>query len=159
MNPKQLKLRFPYMFAGENIGFSFYRGWFPLFAKLCEDIDALLGEDKRGFHWAQLKEKFGSASFYWEMTGYAQQLHVSLISDNQVDEFSTRYRKDSLPSQIDTLVREATMATRSRCIVCGEAATLDRSESYVLVLCEHHATRRRQDQKLDPPWFSDEELQ
>lgn len=158
MNPKQLKTRFPYMFAGENIGFSFFRGWFPLFSKLCEDIDALLGEDKGGFHWVQLKEKFGYARFYWEMPGYPKRLHVSAIAENRVIEFASLHPEDSLASRIDDLVREATTATRSRCIVCGEAAPLDQSESHVLVLCKR-PTRQRRGRKLDPPWFSDEEMQ
>lgn len=157
MNPKQLKARFPYMFAGENIGFSFYRGWFPLFAKLCEDIDALLGDDKRGFHWVQLKEKFGSVRFYWQMTGHAQQLQVTVFSESGVAELSKHHRDSTLGGQIEALVREATVATRSRCIVCGEAATLDQSDSYVLVLCQHHTAQHRLG-ALDMAWFSEEEL-
>jgi hypothetical protein len=85
--PKQLKDRFADMFAGQNIGFSFYRGWFALFENLSHDIDALLGQDKRGFHWVQLKEKFGSARFYWAMKGYANKLHLSVISEKGVLEF------------------------------------------------------------------------
>ena len=41
-NPKQLKARFPYQFAGKNIGLSISRGWSPLFEKLFSDIDHLL---------------------------------------------------------------------------------------------------------------------
>jgi hypothetical protein len=57
--PKQLEARFPYMFAGQNIGFSFYRGWFALFENLCQDIDALLGQGKRGFRWVGIKNGLG----------------------------------------------------------------------------------------------------
>jgi hypothetical protein len=157
--PRQLKERFPYMFAGQNIGFSFYRGWLALFENLCQDIDALLGQDKRGFHWVQLKEKFGSARFYWDMKGYANKLHVSVISEKGVLELGPHHPDSNSPAgQIEALVRAATAATRSRCIVCGEAATLDQSDSYVLVLCEAHARQRRLG-KLDRPWFSDEEGQ
>ena len=53
MTPKQLKARFPYMFAGENIGISIARGWMPGFQILCERLDALLGENKQNFHWIQ----------------------------------------------------------------------------------------------------------
>lgn len=157
MNPKQLKAKYPYMFAGENIGLEFYRGWFALFEKLCQDIDSLLGPDKRGFHWTQLKEKFGSARFYWAIKGHKQTLHVNVITETEVIELTPTRRNDgSLASQIDALVRQATAQTRSRCIVCGEAATLDEYESYFLVLCERHARQRRLGE-FDPSWFSDEE--
>lgn len=59
--PKELQARFPYMFEGDNIGIDIARGWMLGFQKLCEQIDELLGADKRGFHWTQCKEKFGSA--------------------------------------------------------------------------------------------------
>ena len=39
-----LAKRFPYMFAKKNLGIAFYRGWQPIFAGLCVDIDHLLGE-------------------------------------------------------------------------------------------------------------------
>jgi hypothetical protein len=156
MNPKQLKARFPCMFEGENIGFSFARGWQPVFEKLCEDVDALLGEDKRGFHWTQVKEKFGYARFYWSMKGQALRLHLSVDTAAGVDEFAPR-PVDGLTSQIDALVREATATTQSRCIVCGHAGAPDIYASYVLVLCEHHAKQHRLGQ-LDPPWFHDEEV-
>jgi hypothetical protein len=158
-NPKQLKARFPYMFDGENIGFSFARGWFPLFCKLCEDIDTLLGEYKRGFHWVQVKEKFGYARFYWEMPDYPKRLRISVVTETGVAEYGPSHAEGSLAEQIEALVREATAATRTRCIVCGEAATLDQSDSsYVLVVCKGHANQRRLG-NLDPQWFNEEEVE
>ena len=53
ITPKQLQQRFAYMFEGGNIGISIPKGWMPEFAKLCEQIDELLGDDKDGFHWRQ----------------------------------------------------------------------------------------------------------
>jgi hypothetical protein len=156
MNPKQLKARFPYMFSGENIGFSFARGWQPVLEKLCEDVDALLGEDKRGFHWTQIKEKFGYARFYWSMKGQPLRLHVSVITAAGVAEYAPRPVGD-LGGQVDALVRKATAATRVRCIVCSQAGAPDTYGSYVLVLCEHHAKQRRLG-PLDSPWFCDEEV-
>lgn len=156
MNPKQLRARFPYMFAGKNIGFDLARGWFPAFVKLCEDIDALLGDDEHGFHWVQLKEKFGSARYYWEMAGNTARLHLSLVSEDGVLEVGPSDPKGSLAARIQRLVNEATDATRSCCIVCGEPATLDQSQPYVLMLCAHH-TMQRQQGELDSPWFSEEE--
>ena len=50
-----LKERFSYMFAGPHAGIDIYRGWLADFASACEQIDALLGDDKRGFHFTQCK--------------------------------------------------------------------------------------------------------
>lgn len=166
MNPKQLKARFPYMFAGEHIGLSLCRGWFPLFKKLCEDIDTLLGPDKRGFHWVQLKEKFGSARFYWEMEEHSPSLLIELISATQAMTVVKRSRSNdadeaegasrSVPGLIDDLVRQATVATRSLCIVCGQPGKVNQDEPWVLVLCDEHAAQRRRGE-LPSVWFDGEE--
>lgn len=62
--PIDLIASFPYQFAGENIGIEFYRGWMDLFSRLCFAIDEALGDDKRGFHWSQVKEKWGAMRAY-----------------------------------------------------------------------------------------------
>lgn len=154
------------MFAGENIGLSFCRGWFPLFTQLCEEIDALLGPDKRGFHWVQLKEKFGSARFYWEMDGHRPAPMIDLISATQVTTV-VRGAKGSSPAEaggsqpsiprcIDNLVQRTTLATRSLCIVCGQPGKPNQDELWILVLCDAHAMQRRQGE-LESAWFDKEE--
>lgn len=165
-NPKQLKARFPYMFAGQNIGFEFYRGWFPVFAKLCEDIDALLGDDKLGFHWEQIKEKFGSARFYWAMKGHTPSVHFDFIGPSGMD---TLVRKgaarakssaDTLPALLESiaaLVQEAAQTTRHICLVCGQPGTSNEDRSWLLTLCELHAQQRREG-KLGSDAFDEKEL-
>ena len=54
-------------------------GWRSIFEKLCEDIDALLGLDKRGFHFIQCKEKFGSARWYWGMRKVKRPVRVDIF--------------------------------------------------------------------------------
>jgi hypothetical protein len=126
-----VKERFPYQFSGDNIGLSMTHGWEPLFEKLCEDIDALLSDDNRKFHWSQLKEKFGSARFHWSI---------------DYDGAPTDLQK-----KIAALVNEAQAKTQQMCIVCGQPGKLDRSEPYVLVLCDEHI-RQRADNKLPNFW-------
>jgi hypothetical protein len=165
-NPKQLKARFLYMFEGENIGFEFYRGWFLVFAKLCEDIDALFGDDKRGFHWVQIKEKFGSARFYWAMKGYTPNMHFDFIGTDGVAALMrkgavrAKGKADTLPAlseRIDVLVREAAQATRNLCLVCGQPGTVNEDSSWLLTLCELHAQQRREG-KLDSAGFNEKGL-
>jgi hypothetical protein len=118
--------RFPYLFKDCIHGVSVPIGWAGLFTKLCEDVDALLGDNKRGFHWAQVTEKFGVLS-------------VS---------FAVR----KLPELADELYRLAGAATaqsRSLCAVCGQPGSLT-SEGYMMTLCDHHKEQRK---KLPDFWI------
>jgi len=128
----ELKQRFPYQFKGKNIGISIARGWDSLFTKLCEDIDAITSHDPRGlhygFHWIQVKEKFGTARLHWEISGPRERCNA--------------------------LVHAAESQIRKICIICGTApANIDDTGSYLLNLCEHHAKLRKADpQSLESPW-------
>lgn len=64
LTKEALQARFPYMFEGPHIGLDFHEGWMPILAAACEKVEAALGPDKAGFHFTQIKEKYGSARFY-----------------------------------------------------------------------------------------------
>lgn len=159
---KQLESRFPYMFAGRNIGISIARGWEDLFSSLCEDIDKLLGHDKQGFHWTQCKEKFGAARFYWTMNTRTPSLRVDFISESgEVTSLIERGqgRKPTTVSEtIDALVEKASRRTQRACIICGHPGAPNNDEPYVLVLCPDHAGDRRAN-RLKPTqiWPEDDE--
>ena len=163
ITPKELKARYPYQFAGPHIGLSFYRGWMPVFAQLCADIDAQLGSNKRGFHWVQLKEKFGAARWYCEMdlllesNEAAEDLtHLSIAQVNERFERLVNPQDWALHQRIYALKREAEARTQTACIVCGELAEVDRGTGHYLVLCPEHARQRRRGD-MEQAWFDDEE--
>ncbi len=146
-NPGQLKARFPCQFAGKHIGRTFFRGWFPTFVKLCEDIDALLGQDKRGFNWLQVKEKWGTGRFYCEMEGKST-TRVDIRAPDQMTSLrildeGADSAQPSLAKRIDDLARAAEHATDTQCIVCGQPGTRNEEEAWVLTLCDQHAQVRR----------------
>lgn len=145
-----VKERFPYMFEGDNIGIDIARGWMPMFAKLCEQIDALLGVDKRDFHWTQLKEKFGSARFHWSMDGARQ--GADLISPERLA--AAKKSAETLREQIALIVGEAQAKTQHMCIVCGQPGKNDSAGGYMLILCDEHI-RQRVDNKLPKFWSED----
>ena len=120
---EQLKARFPYMFMGQNSGMEFYDGWLPIFVEACQQIDLVLGENKRGFHWVQVKEKFGSARFYYRLGG-AKRLVVDLIDGQGGHALIKRSTKegDSDADRIDAIVDQAEAQTQTTCMVCGAAA-------------------------------------
>jgi hypothetical protein len=147
ITPKDLKARFAYQFSGKHLGRTHFRGWFPVFAKLCEDVDELLGEDKRGFNWLQIKEKWGTGHFYWEMQGIST-LRLDLRSPGQLTSIRIREQaagsaQPSLAERITDLVRRAERETVTQCIVCGQPATISDEEAWVLALCDKHAQVRR----------------
>lgn len=162
--PKQLMQRFPYMFSGRNIGIAIAKGWMPSFAKLCEDIDALLGEDKQGFAWVQVKEKFGSGRFYFRMVGKRSNIPYdgpavdgserikTVVASIPEMEFKYVIEKDLL-LRINDLVDAAQRQTEQICIVCGEAAAPDELDGHRLVLCARHQAQRHGAGDMESHWF------
>lgn len=158
--PRELKARYPYQFVGPHIGLSFYKGWMPVFAQLCADIDALLGPNKRGFHWVQLKEKFGCARWYLEMEPLVEPdedpTFLSMAEARERFERLADPQERALQRRIYELKREAEVRTQTACIVCGDLAEVDRGTGHFLVLCPEHARQRRRGD-MEPAWFTDEE--
>ncbi|WP_218511956.1 hypothetical protein [Variovorax sp. dw_308] len=140
MTPGQLKALFPYMFEGEAISMEFYDGWLPIFAQACEQIDEVLGDNKRGFYWRQVKEKFGTARFYYRMDG-KRRLVVDVIGGaegNILIKMPTN-AGDSAADRIDAIVDQAEERTRTTCMVCGAPARTRPYDGYYLTVCALHA--------------------
>lgn len=147
---KQLEKRFPYMFQGPNIGLSIPKGWMPLFEKMCQDINEVLGDDKRHFHFTQCKEKFGSARWYWAMSGRKPSIRIDLIAQDGVVSTLSKTPASKKPGhevseQISEIIERAEAKTHQACIVCGKPAKHDSSGGYLLVLCPEHAAKRAHD--------------
>ena len=148
---KHLKVRYPYMLEGENIGISVPDGWINIFATLCQEIDTLLGSDKQGFHWQQCKEKFGSARWYWGMAKVKQSLTLDLMSSQGTTRIQASPKasdpvRAALATQLGELINVAEAQTQRSCIVCGEEGRLDRSVGWVLVLCPAHTLMHQHDE-------------
>ena len=110
------------MFVPGNLGYDFAIGWFPGFVALCEYIDVLLGPDKRGFHWIQIKEKIGSARYKWSLKLKRRPSGAEGIVFDKVME----------------LVLAEEDATAVKCIYCGTPGSLHQLHGYLLVRCEQH---------------------
>jgi hypothetical protein len=153
MTQKALKARYPYMFEGPNLGIAISRGWFPMVEKLCADIDQLLGDDKHGFNWAQIKQKYGSIRLYWEFDprGKAAKGGEPLLSRPK-----TPNRLRPLQEAIDKLVQEVETLTETCCMVCGSPGREHSSGGYILVLCPKHAAERESG-TMESPWFPPDE--
>ena len=125
---KDLMSRYPYQFSGPYIYLSFARGWFPLFAQLCEDVDQVLGENKRHFHWTQTKEKFGVFRIYYALDGMSE--------DGQ--DFAGRVE---LLQKISDLKHEVEAVSSRTCAYCGAPGhTIE--GPWTITLCEEHHRAR-----------------
>ncbi len=155
-----LKERYPYMFAGQNIGFAYYRGWFEMFVQLCADIDAALGENKRGFHWVQIKEKFGTYRLYYRLEDNAP-MTLDIVSG--AGHVRVRSKPDLASAnapvapahRIRTLVSQVEGATGSMCMACGASARVKSYDGNYLNLCGRHApdmSFAHDDPRLRPMW-------
>ncbi len=166
--PKQLRACYPYMFSGPNIGITIPRGWIELFANVCVEVDALLGPDKRGFHWTQVKEKFGAARWYFTMdtdpgeVSVRQQVKFSQFNE---DGTVTRLNPDdpkltltSVTDRVDAAIDAGQKLTQNACICCGEPGKNDEFKGLYLVMCdEHKRERRRVGQTPSIAYFSEDE--
>ncbi len=161
---KDLQARYPYQFKDPELGISMAKGWVVVFAQLCSDVDQVLGQDKRGFHWSQVKEKFGSARFYFQFTGRQPDLRLDIHMPggvlSQVLPFDRQIRNEQdrsfeqVKAEIHGLAIQAEKATRHACLVCGKEGSQDIGNGYVLVLCPDHRAQRRQPEGLPPFWQS-----
>lgn len=135
---RDLQLTFPYQFSGHSLGVNVARGWMPIFAQLCSDIDTALGPQKRGFYWRQVKEKWGS-------------LRASFRLNDGVYE-----REEVLVRSLFDLMGKAEKRSQTICAACAEPGRLDTNDPYLITLCPMH-----RDQLLVgihvPIWATDEE--
>ena len=142
MDPvEQLKARFPYMFRGKTVSMEFYDGWLPTFVETCEQIDKVLGESKRAFRWVQVKEKFGSARFYYRLTRL-KRVVIGVSGDQGgralIKNVFTKVG-DPLAFRIDAIVDLAEARTQTICMLCGADAQTRPYDGYYWTLCAAHA--------------------
>jgi hypothetical protein len=159
---KELQARYPYQFKDPELGISMAKGWVVVFAQLCADVDQVLGQDKRGFHWSQVKEKFGSARFYFQFKGRQPDLRLDIqmpggvlsqvVPSGQEPPADQDRSFEQINAEIRQLALRAEAATRRVCLVCGHEGSQDVDDGYALVLCPEHRAQRRRPEGLPPFW-------
>ena len=133
-----LKSRFGYMFETPALGLDFYRGWLPDFITACEEIDAALGYDKRGFRFVQAKEKYGWARYYFATDG-VKPMRLSINDGNGVHELTTGLNEEhDIERTIAGILSAAEKNSMGKCIVCGSHAEIRRFGGWLVGACEAH---------------------
>lgn len=131
--PRELKARYPYQFAEPLISESYPRGWFPVFARLCSAIDELLGENKHGFMWRQIKEKHGSVRFHYTMGFFSKD-----SDDPDAPEYVRTFEEKQMVEEIARSAHSAARLTERICVVCGSPGAMQTHDGYTLAVCDHH---------------------
>lgn len=133
---KELQARYPYQFAGPIISMGTTQGWFRLFVQLCEDVDQTLGPAKRGFHWRQIKEKFGQARIYYRLGTVEDH-------DDEDDGNSKHFEgRAELMQKLLELKMAMESASAHICAACAEPGYVSSRSGYMLALCEWHHRQR-----------------
>lgn len=118
-----LRAKYPYQFHKSRFGVHITAGWLPRFVQLCDEVDEALGEDKRGFHWDGVDEKFGVANLGF---GFHARKQVGI---------ETR-------ALLDPIMTKARVELKHCCVVCGQHGNADPCQGYMLTLCPTHRQDR-----------------
>jgi translation initiation factor IF-1 len=140
----KLKSDFTYMFSSPGY-FTYQLGWNEIFDQLCRQIDALLPIDKRGFRWTQIKEKYGSARFYFELDGRRETI-VDLHLGGKVVSMRVRnVEDDDVRIQIVKLIAAAQSESERTCVICGKDAQIRLVDRWLCCLCDAHIDASREE--------------
>ncbi len=124
---------------------------------------ATLGFRQFSFHFTQIKEKFGSARFYWTMrreaedgpmrvkfNDFTESGQVVHLSRNKTLESAT-----NLAQRVAAIIDAAELETEHLCIACGKPGESTNRQGYVLVVCPEHAPRFM-NRTLENYWLDDD---
>lgn len=134
----ELVQRYPLMFQGPHTGLDMTWGWYPVFAQLCADIDARLGQFQSDFHWRQLKEKYGQPRWYASLKdagGLAIDV-TGLVRPRSL--LAPEQEREALRDCLRDLVQAAETRCETRCMACGSSASLQRLKGWYTTCCPGH---------------------
>ena len=102
-----LRERYPYQFASLfEYGLAIEPGWLSIFERVCADIDAVLdttGTRKANFSWLQIKQKLGTACFYWSRAWHVPEAPHPLFDDEPEFIFPESMPEDPEANQYETV--------------------------------------------------------
>lgn len=132
------RARFPAMFWGPHLGLTLYRGWNPILAAACGEIEDVLSHSALAFHWVQIEEEAGVARFLYSLGERSRYVVELAHQSRRAMVHVTHDAADDLAGSIDRIVNEAERLTSESCMVCGARAVRAPYFGRELPLCPLH---------------------
>ena len=135
----ELVKRFPHMFSGEHGGRTLFRGWSPILATACEQIQIALSGTGVDFSWYRLALCDGEPLFLY-LLGVRRRFVLDVEGDSRCVEVQLipGVERTFCPG-LDAIVRESERIASQSCLVCGAPASATRHFGVLLALCERHS--------------------
>jgi hypothetical protein len=139
---RELTTRYPRQFeALPALMFGPEPGWLPIVSRLCEQIDARLGEEhRRNFRWMQIHSRSGVLRLCWRLGAWAN-LPVERPQESGAVLVGSRVRL-AVPAKLYVAIHELVIAAESEslttCEICGEAGWPRKRGSW-RALCRLHS--------------------
>lgn len=116
-------------------------GWYALVDQLCSDIETELGLLGCGqFEVRQVKEKFGTLSFYYRFQKHSD-LHVDVASAAEVEQYAPHTAVMGA-DRLRVLIDQVETVSGNTCQRCGVAGSLRNLGGWRVTLCEQHYADR-----------------
>ena len=134
------KLKAPYAHLyGRHIGDQVGPGWWEDLLAAFEKISAIMSQyPGYKFRVAQIKEKFGTLRFYYDIHKMGEDEQEWPVPEDAV--------RDKISQQVRAVMIELESATEKKCEICGDRGEL-RNNGWLLTLCDKHDAAQKERNK------------
>ena len=114
----QLTARFPYMFCQADLQLAMRPEWIASFEILCASIDAMLGDNKQGFHWTSLHYEPTAFCWYWRVRGSLDAC-VGMVKPKHFSIFVLVHPTDKLESRMREVIAQKVQSAMEAALAIG----------------------------------------
>ncbi|MEJ8850817.1 hypothetical protein [Variovorax rhizosphaerae] len=148
--------RYPYMFLGNMTRMEPSRGWLPLIAQACEEIDRVLGDDRRGFRWTRIVDVVGVLHLHYMMRSASQEWVEVGTPEKPLRVLVDRDPVEPEAQAVRRIVIRAQLASTTTCFVCGEPGIVWPPKAQIsmeFAMCAAHCPTTLGGDNPDPDWY------
>lgn len=143
---RALTERYPWLFSGRHLGHDIMPGWLGLVEQLCCEVDQMVPADLKrddgtGFHFTQIKEKWGALRVYWGLGEAGGDIAtVDVVSPGVLD----TVRIWAAPAidrseKVNAAIHSAEGRSATTCLFCGAPGRIRNSDGWFSASCGWHA--------------------
>ena len=143
---RSLVERYPWLFSGQHLGHDIMPGWLGLVEQLCGDIDRMVPADLKrddgtGFHFSQIKEKWGALRVYWGLgEAGGEPATIDVASPGPLNSVRIWAAPAAAWSEkVNAAVQAAEEKSATICLFCGAPGHIRNSDGWFNASCGRHA--------------------